>query len=1050
MTVPTFPGLDDLRLIGQGGFSKVYAAYQPSLDRMVAIKVMNLEGKLSTAIDDELRAMAKVTEHPNLAQILDHGLDREGHPYLVMPLYRESLGDLISERGALDLETTLRMGVKLAGAVHSLGQLGLLHRDIKPSNVLLNRFGDVVLCDFGLARRTSDGVTPTNDLPLTPAYAPPEVIDGFPAGQAADVYALAATLYTCAAGKPPYTGETLAVLQRIMTEAAPRLSPEVTGADFADLIAAGMEHRASARPTALEFGRSLQDIQRSRQLPVTEMVLLVEDDHRQSATPAPASQSPEPAQQHGVRLPPRSAPSEEDSSAWLREATVIPNYQPSPPAAAPQQPPPVAAPQSPQPPDVSQPSPFITEFPPSDATQGRSDAPRYGQQTPPSGDSPYGPPPAGYSPYGPPPVAGYNPYGPPPVSGDSPYGSPPPGYSPYGFDPSANGPNGYPPGYGPVYSDLAPRGGPLRTFVVGTGIVLALIVVLPWRAAKALFTLMVRGLTSRRRSRAAEPEQGSWLGRVSADRPTTVDLLGHGPLMEGLAQVLNDPGTALPITIAVCGQWGSGKSSMMLQLAERLCTNPSPYWQRRWLAVRFDAWRFQGREALWAGLARAIYQQTCAELGSPLQRLRFRLRIERHRRGPARFFGGLLVVLVGAAFVGWESVAAWRGAGSWLTFAGLGAGAAALAVAIGYVGVLSQPFERAIARGSVTKKFDEFLGISDQAEQDIESLLTAIVEGRQGRCLVVFLDDLDRCQAALITEALAAITEIFGRHDGRRIAFVLGIDLDVVTSAVDSSLSALQDRMRRLNARRAGEMSEQFLEKVFQLSVAVDGHRRQRVERLLLGDLGPAVEAGWSAVAGGGASSVSMGDRIADLDVQNPAEFTMARHAAGINSQVLATPDLLALRAAVRERRSSLLSVESDDVRAAEQAAIGSLQLTPRAAKRFDNAFRLQMQVANSTPGSELDYGPDSLIAIAKWVALRMFFQPLVRLVDQRPGLLGELEEILISSRESSAFTARISELAPDALTPEAIADAARLLRVNLPLSQLSSLPLDSFATTTM
>ena len=459
--------------------------------------------------------------------------------------------------------------------------------------------------------------------------------------------------------------------------------------------------------------------------------------------------------------------------------------------------------------------------------------------------------------------------------------------------------------------------------------------------------------------------------------------------------------------------------------------------------MRFDAWRFQGREALWAGLARAIYKQTSESLGSPFRRLGFRLRIERHRRGAPRFYGSAFVLLGGAVFVIWAAIKAWLGSRSWLTFTGLGAGAAALTAAVGYIGVVSAPFERAISNGSVTKKFDDFLGISDQAERDIESLLS-VISRHTGRCLVVFLDDLDRCQAALIIEALAAITEIFGRHDGRRIAFVLGIDLDVVTSAVDGSLSGIQERMQRINPRRAAEMSDQYLEKVFQLSVAVDGHRRQRVEQLLFGD--PIAD---DRVSTGASLIAEVQDRIADLSIQNPAEMTLARHEAGIISRDLSSSQLDALHAAIRARRSSVLSVESSDVRSAEEAAIGSLRLTPRAVKRFDNAFRLQLQVANSTPGSELTYDVDSLITVAKWVALRMFFQPVARLVDQRPGLLGELEEILLREPESSSFHLRIRELAPE-MSRDAIADAGRLLRVRLPECQLSRLPLDSFATTTM
>lgn len=947
------PGYDSIQLVGRGGFSEVYSAYQVAFDRVVAIKVLHARPEAATMIDSELRVAAQMTEHPNIAQILDHGTDGEGRPYLVMPLYRESLADLISLKGRLDLETTLRLGVKLCGAIETLKQAGLLHRDIKPSNVLLNRFGDVVLCDFGIAQATSRSAEPgTVDNAFTAAYAAPEQLAGSEVGPPADVYSLGATLFACVAGRPPFDGPIFDVIRSVINGEHPAL-PDDVDAEFAGTVARAMDRSPERRPSALELGLALQALQRERRLPVAEMIIPDRRPGWETERDATAASPP----------PPMAAP---------------------PPLIAPTQPPP-----GPPPPSPGMQTPTVI---PTNSVDGGRIAP------PADAPPPYMQPPSMYRPM-PPPAAGHR----------------------------------------------RRVGATIGRGLLNVFSVLAMLLLAPLRllviGGRALVTLFSR---RRRVPGQARDSAMSIFSRVSADRPTKIDLLGHRPLMEGLAQVLNDSGTALPITIAVCGQWGAGKSSMMLQLADRLCVNPSPEWQRTWLAVRFDAWRFQGREALWAGLARAIYKQTSRSLGSPWKRLRFRVHLERLRRGWFRFYGGLLVLLIGATFVVISATSAWLGTTSWLTFAGLGAGAAALSAAVSYVGVISAPFERAIARGSVTKKFEEFLGISDQAETDIESLLSCIVDMHPERCLVVFLDDLDRCQAALITEALAAITEVFGRHDGRRIAFVLGIDIDVVTSAVGGSLSALQERMMKLNARRAAEMSDQFLEKVFQLSVAVDGHRRQQVERLLFGEDGseeaPAVDTGRAA---------EVRERLAGLSVENPAEITGARRNAGIDSMQLSTPQLQAMRAAVRERRSSLLSVESADVRQAEQEAIATLRLTPRAAKRFDNAFRLQLQVANSTPGSQLTYELDSLITVAKWVAMRMFFQPIVRLLDQRPGLLGELEEILIREPDSSAFQARVRDLAPD-LSAEAIGDAARLLRVRLPECQLARLPLESFATTTM
>jgi hypothetical protein len=99
-----------------------------------------------------------------------------------------------------------------------------------------------------------------------------------------------------------------------------------------------------------------------------------------------------------------------------------------------------------------------------------------------------------------------------------------------------------------------------------------------------------------------------------------------------------------------------------------------------------------------------------------------------------------------------------------------------------------------------------------------------------------------------------------------------------------------------------------------------------------------------------------------------------------------------ALSEAVRQVRAELLSADSDDVARAEFALLRCLKPNPREVKRFDNAFRLQLHIANSTPGSALDFGEDQLIALGKWVAIRLRWPELAEALDDHPELLAALE----------------------------------------------------------
>jgi serine/threonine protein kinase len=208
VTAPRIPGLTDLRPLGAGGFATVYRAHQAQLGRDVAVKIDNrvlADERDRRRFLREAHAAAKLSGHPHVVGVHDANITAQGTPYMVMELCTGgSLADQLDQRGPLHHEQVRDLGVKLADALAAAHQEGVLHRDIKPGNILVDRYGTPKLADFGLAALldAQGGSTVTRDA-LSPSYAPPEAFAMAEPTPQADVYSLAATLYTLLAGKPP-------------------------------------------------------------------------------------------------------------------------------------------------------------------------------------------------------------------------------------------------------------------------------------------------------------------------------------------------------------------------------------------------------------------------------------------------------------------------------------------------------------------------------------------------------------------------------------------------------------------------------------------------------------------------------------------------------------------------------------------------------------------------------------------------------------------------------------------------------------------------------
>lgn len=208
--------------LDQGGMGTVYRGTNLSLNRPVALKVINAKLSQSEDAQERFRQEAKAAaavQHRNAVTVLDFGQSPDGLVYFVMELLEgRSLRELISEEAPFDSARSVSLMLKIAAAVGAAHDAGLIHRDLKPANVFIAQQpyapATVKVIDFGLAQLVYDADTTaepatTEDRPLvgTPRYMSPEQCLGQPLTPATDVYSMGIMLYEMLAGTTPFSGE---------------------------------------------------------------------------------------------------------------------------------------------------------------------------------------------------------------------------------------------------------------------------------------------------------------------------------------------------------------------------------------------------------------------------------------------------------------------------------------------------------------------------------------------------------------------------------------------------------------------------------------------------------------------------------------------------------------------------------------------------------------------------------------------------------------------------------------------------------------------------
>jgi serine/threonine-protein kinase len=238
--------------IGAGGMSTVYCALDETLERRVAIKLLNRE--VSSDSDElerfrrEARAVAQLS-HPHIVGVIDAGED-EGRPYIVFEYVEgETLKERIRRLGKLPIPEAVAYAIEIARALGAAHNRNIIHRDVKPQNVLIDEEGSAKVTDFGIARTLDEeGLTADGRVIGTTDYVSPEQALGHEVTGQSDLYSLGIVLYEMLTGEVPYKGDSqVAVAMKHVREPLPdiqRARPEISAA-----LASVVDRATAKRPS---------------------------------------------------------------------------------------------------------------------------------------------------------------------------------------------------------------------------------------------------------------------------------------------------------------------------------------------------------------------------------------------------------------------------------------------------------------------------------------------------------------------------------------------------------------------------------------------------------------------------------------------------------------------------------------------------------------------------------------------------------------------------------------------------------------------------------
>jgi serine/threonine-protein kinase len=259
-------------VVGSGGMSTVYRAFDTVLERQVAIKLMHREmARDSDQLERfrrEARAVAQLN-HPHIVGVIDAGEEGDpAHPtpYIVFEYVEgETLKARIRRLGPLGVPEALAYAIEIARALQAAHERNIVHRDVKPQNVLIDSEGSAKVTDFGIARTLDeDGLTSDGRVLGTTDYVSPEQALGHPVGPQSDIYSLGVVLFEMLTGDVPFHGENqVTVAMKHVREDLPDVlvrRPEVSASLVVVLERATSKDLSRRTPDAATLIADLEDV----------------------------------------------------------------------------------------------------------------------------------------------------------------------------------------------------------------------------------------------------------------------------------------------------------------------------------------------------------------------------------------------------------------------------------------------------------------------------------------------------------------------------------------------------------------------------------------------------------------------------------------------------------------------------------------------------------------------------------------------------------------------------------------------------------------------
>ncbi len=269
MTTNRYGRYEIVEELGRGSMGVVFKAYDPNIDRIIALKVLRPDRVTSKAFVERFLKEAKAIgrlSHPNIVAVYDVGQDH-GTIYIAMEFLEGTpLNDLIA-KGDMEIKEIIKIAFQVASALDYAHKKGIVHRDIKPSNIIITPEGDVKLTDFGIAHIDDPSMphqTQAGEILGTPAYMSPEQVLGRSVEGSADIFSLGIVIYEMVTGVRPFKGPNLAAIFNAITQISPeepsRLRPDCPQA-LSKIIMKCLEKEPDRRfQTAGELASALQKL----------------------------------------------------------------------------------------------------------------------------------------------------------------------------------------------------------------------------------------------------------------------------------------------------------------------------------------------------------------------------------------------------------------------------------------------------------------------------------------------------------------------------------------------------------------------------------------------------------------------------------------------------------------------------------------------------------------------------------------------------------------------------------------------------------------------